>query len=141
MCICLALGPYIAPPNNHSYPTPAATLTRDSVLDMAQLRQYYLDGWGITRQSGDTAVVISDAFLPPNVWNRFMTYLSHVILDVHHYEVFSPGEVAMPIDRHVAAVCAVGRSISAGAVDKWTVVGEWSGALTDVGHTPPAPYT
>lgn len=104
---------------------------------MGQLKQFYQDGWGITREYGDTAVVISDAFEPPASWNGFMTDgWSNVVLDVHHYEVFSPGEAAMPIDRHVASACGVGRSIAAGAVDKWTVVGEWSGALSDVGPPP-----
>ncbi|KAI5818578.1 glycoside hydrolase superfamily [Pyronema omphalodes] len=99
-------------------------------LDMNQVRQYYYDGWGITREYGDIAVVISDAFQPPRSWNGFMTSgFNHVILDVHHYEVFDPNQLSMSIDQHVGQACGVGHDIQ--GADKWTVVGEWSGALTD----------
>ena len=54
----------------------------------------------------------------------------HVIMDTHHYEIFSPGQVAMNPTEHVNAACAFGRD-KLRNVDKWTIVGEWTGAQTD----------
>jgi glucan 1,3-beta-glucosidase len=90
-----------------------------------------MDGWGTVRDSNTyTAVVIGDAFFPPTEWNGFMTQgWNNVILDTHHYEVFSPGELSRSIDEHVGIACGQGQMLR--NVDKWTVVGEWSGALTD----------
>jgi glucan 1,3-beta-glucosidase len=80
-------------------------------LDMNQVRQYWDDGWGIVREYGDIAVVIGDAFQDPPSWNGFMTGWTHVILDTHKYQVFSPGEVAMSIDQHVGTACGVGHML------------------------------
>jgi glucan 1,3-beta-glucosidase len=102
-------------------------------LDLGQLQQYYLDGWEIIH--GDIAVVISDAFRDPMDWNGFMTNgTKNVILDTHHYEVFSPGQLAMNLDSHIDKACGIGGQLD--DVDKWIVIGEWSGALTDVSSIP-----
>ncbi|KAA8904188.1 glycoside hydrolase superfamily [Sphaerosporella brunnea] len=99
-------------------------------LDLNQIKQYWTDGWGITREYGDIAVVIHDAFQDPPSWNGFMTSgWSNVILDTHKYQVFSPGENSMNINDHIGTACSFGRMLR--TCDKWTIVGEWSGALTD----------
>jgi len=54
---------------------------------------------------------------------------SGVMMDVHEYQVFSPGEVAMSWDQHIATACSK-RSQYAN-FHLWTVVGEWSLAFTD----------
>jgi glucan 1,3-beta-glucosidase len=78
-------------------------------LDMNKVRQYWMDGWGITREYGDIAVVIGDAFLDPPSWNGFMSSgWNNVILDTHKYQIFSPGEVAMNINDHVGTACGAG---------------------------------
>ncbi|EHL02159.1 putative Glucan 1,3-beta-glucosidase [Glarea lozoyensis 74030] len=101
--------------------------------DMGLVKKFYYDGWGNVRTtSSNTAVVIHDAFLDPQSWNGFMGYgsgVNDVILDTHIYQIFSQGEVAMKPCQHVQTACA-----SAGRIqntDKWTIVGEWTGAQTD----------
>lgn len=102
-------------------------------LDMGAVKQFYYDGWGNVRNANpDTAVVIHDAFLSPPSWNGFMNYQSGVndiILDTHIYQIFSFAEVAMKPCQHVQVACSqVGNLAN---TDKWTIVGEFSGAQTD----------
>jgi len=98
---------------------------------MDGVRQYWMDGWGTVRDYGNIAVVIHDAFsAEPSDWNGFMsTGWNNVILDTHQYQVFNPSQLALSIDEHVQAACNIGRNLQ--TVDKWTVVGEWTGARTD----------
>lgn len=100
-------------------------------LDIGKLKQFYYDGWGIARESGSewVPVAISDAFQPLESWNGFMNDLNHIIIDAHHYQVFTPDLVAMSEEQHIGAICGYGWSLK--NLDKWTVVGEWSGAYTD----------
>jgi glucan 1,3-beta-glucosidase len=92
-----------------------------------------IDGYGNIRDaSGDIAVVMHDAFLGPLAWNGFansQSGLYNVILDTHIYQIFSPGEVAMKPCDHVRTACGSISSIQ--DTDKWTIVGEWTGAQTD----------
>ncbi|KAH8679968.1 1,3-beta glucanase [Tricladium varicosporioides] len=102
--------------------------------DMSQVKQFYYDGWGNVRDSNsEVAVVIHDAFLDvQSYWNGFMNQASgvnHVILDTHIYQIFSQGEVAMKPCAHVQTACAAGPKVS--GTDKWTIIGEWTGAQTD----------
>ncbi|ESZ99005.1 glucan 1,3-beta-glucosidase precursor [Sclerotinia borealis F-4128] len=102
-------------------------------LDMGAVKQFYYDGWGNVRNANpDTAVVIHDAFLSPPSWNGFMNYQSGVndiILDTHIYQIFSFAEVAMKPCQHVQVACSqIGNLAN---TDKWTIVGEFSGAQTD----------
>ncbi|KAI5795330.1 glucan 1,3-beta-glucosidase [Peziza echinospora] len=101
-------------------------------LNMDRIRKFWQDGYARIRQSNpNTVVVIGDAFQSPQYWNGFMTRPAyhHVLLDFHHYQVFTPGQVAMSEEQHIGQACAAGGDIR--GVDKWTVVGEWSGAFTD----------
>ncbi|KAF8249988.1 glycoside hydrolase, partial [Wilcoxina mikolae CBS 423.85] len=119
-----------AKPQWNNVVTAIELVNERTVLNLDQLKQYYYDGWGAIRDYGDIAVVISDAFRDPTDWNGFMSSgFNNVILDTHHYEVFSPGQLAMNIDSHVSSACGIGKQLN--SVDKWTVIGEWSGALTD----------
>jgi len=103
-------------------------------IDMDALKQFYYDGWGNVRNAnGQTAVVIHDAF--ENVqsyWNGFMNGASgvnNVILDTHIYQIFSQDQVAMKPCDHVQNACTNGPLLA--GTDKWTIVGEWTGAQTD----------
>jgi glucan 1,3-beta-glucosidase len=103
-------------------------------IDMDTLKKFYYDGWGNVRtQNGATAVVIHDAFEDvQSYWNGFMNAQSgvnNVILDTHIYQIFSDGEVAMKPCDHVQTACAAGPKVA--GTDKWTIVGEWTGAQTD----------
>jgi glucan 1,3-beta-glucosidase len=104
-------------------------------VQLDPLKQFYYDGWGRIRQySHDTTVVIHDGFLDPvSAWNGFMNAASgvwYVMLDTHHYEIFDSGQLQISTDQHIQAACSFGSSEVA-KTDKWTIVGEWTGALTD----------
>lgn len=103
-------------------------------VDMDALKKFYYDGWGNVRNAnGNTAVVIHDAFEDVQTyWNGFMNEASgvnNVIIDTHIYQIFSDGEVAMKPCDHVQVACASAAHLA--ATDKWTIVGEWTGAQTD----------
>jgi glucan 1,3-beta-glucosidase len=99
-------------------------------LDMNVVKQFYYDGWGSVRTKGDTAVVIHDAFEGPGWWNGFMTSgFNNVIVDTHIYQIFSDAEVARKPCEHVQVACSQAGSLA--ATDKWTIVGEFTGAQTD----------
>ncbi|GAV28681.1 hypothetical protein PMKS-002155 [Pichia membranifaciens] len=104
-------------------------------LDADQLVDYYNDGYEIVRNEGDVPVIIHDAFfqfnhywdnvlntqIDPSVWD--------VILDHHHYQIFSVGELQRSTDDHVSFACNIGWQES-GEYHS-TLCGEWTAALTD----------
>ncbi|KAK6338698.1 exo-1,3-beta-glucanase [Orbilia brochopaga] len=107
-------------------------------LDVAGIRQFHWDGLGSVRAVGDNWVAMSDAFLHPSYWNpdfngdsRHMVNgrYANVILDHHHYQVFSPGENSRSFNEHIRVACQSHTEVS--GANKYVVVGEWSGALTD----------
>ncbi|KAI9758610.1 MAG: hypothetical protein M4579_002986 [Chaenotheca gracillima] len=105
------------------------------VLNLDDIKQFYYDGFGVVRKSnGDTAVTIHDAFQDvSSYWNGFMNSdagTNNVILDTHQYQIFSPDQVGLSPDDHISTACNYGKN-ELGNVDKWTVVGEWTGAQTD----------
>jgi glucan 1,3-beta-glucosidase len=96
-------------------------------IDMGALKQFYYDGWGNVRNAnGQTAVVIHDAFESiTSYWNGFMNSqsgMNNVILD-------TDGEVGRKPCEHVQVACQQASALS--STDKWTIVGEWTGAQTD----------
>ncbi len=101
------------------------------VLNMDGVKQFYNEGYQTVRYSGDNAVVIHDAFQPLGYWNGYMSLPNyyHVILDHHHYQVFSPGELQRTVDQHIGYACQLGWQRRSESL--WNVVGEWSAALTD----------
>lgn len=103
------------------------------VLNQDAVRQFYRDGFGQVRDTSDTIVVLQDGFQPPNNWNGFLTpsdnNAQNVAIDHHEYQVFSPGLVAMKPWEHRQFVC--NNADSYNGADKWTFVGEWTGAMTD----------
>ena len=104
-------------------------------LNLAEIRTFYQSGYEtVTAASSNYVTVIHDAFEEFQAyWNGFMTPASsgdqNVLLDTHQYQVFTPGQVAMSTADHVAAACALGPQLA--GTDKWTIVGEWTGAQTD----------
>lgn len=70
-----------------------------------------------------------DAFKGVDYWNPFGPGLQKIVLDTHHYEVFDQGSLALNVDQHVGTACAYGRDMQ--GTDKWTIAGEWCGAMTD----------
>ncbi|KAJ5586945.1 Exo-beta-1-3-glucanase (Exg1) [Penicillium hispanicum] len=98
------------------------------------LKQYYYDSWGVIREARqDSTLVIHDGFQPTESWNGFMSGDSgvwFVMMDTHHYEVFDSGLLAMNPSSHVQSACDFANQHVVTS-DKWTVVGEWTGAMTD----------
>lgn len=100
--------------------------------DMNQVKNFYQWGYHNMRSVSSNTVVIHDAFMQPNYWDDIMTVDQGywgVVVDHHHYQVFSPGELLRNIDEHVQVACGWGRS--AKGESKWNVCGEFSAALTD----------
>ncbi|KAF3916041.1 hypothetical protein ABW21_db0202278 [Orbilia brochopaga] len=107
-------------------------------LNTAALRQFHWDGLGSVRAVGGTWVAMSDGFFPPSSWNNDFNgdsrhlvngKYANVIMDHHHYQVFSPGEVSRDFNTQIRVACG-----SLGEVtnsNKYVVVGEWSAAMTD----------
>lgn len=99
-----------------------------------ELKQYYYDAWGVAREaSQNTAVVLHDGFVPTESWNGFMseaTGVWFVMMDTHHYEVFDNGLLALDVNSHAKTACEFANQ-HAVTTDKWTIVGEWTGAMTD----------
>lgn len=98
------------------------------------LKQYYYDSWGVAREvSQNTTVFLHDGFMPTESWNGFMSPAAgvyYVVMDTHHYEVFDNGLLSMDTASHVSTACGfVDDHVLTS--DKWTIVGEWTGAMTD----------
>lgn len=105
-----------------------------SGVDLNNLKQFYYDTWGRLREvNQDTALILHDGFQDIDSWNGFMGPNSgvwNVMMDTHHYEVFDNGLLADNTDQHVQTACTFGKN-KVGTTDKWTIVGEWTGAMTD----------
>jgi glucan 1,3-beta-glucosidase len=102
-------------------------------LDINVLKKFNYDAWGTIRDyNPDTAMVIHDAFEGLSFWNGFMgpgSGTNNVILDTHVYQVFNTEQVALDINGHVSDACGFSSQLS--GTDKPTIVGEWTGAMTD----------
>lgn len=79
----------------------------------------------------DQIVVIHDAFVSNDNWDTFLTNEDSygVVIDHHHYQVFSPGELQRSIEDHIAVACDWANGHLSDA--HWNVAGEFSAALTD----------
>ncbi|KAF2748366.1 glycoside hydrolase family 5 protein [Sporormia fimetaria CBS 119925] len=97
-------------------------------LNMDTVRQFYMDGWGNLKDS-NVAIVIHDAFQGVGSWGSWGEGMWNLMLDTHHYEIFDNGQVAMSPDEHVKMACDFGNQMA--STGKWTISGEWTGAITD----------
>ncbi|KXN89093.1 Glucan 1,3-beta-glucosidase [Leucoagaricus sp. SymC.cos] len=108
------------------------------------IRQYWLDGYDTVRAvepastSGDNrtlGVMIGDAFMGLQTWDGFLTPPrgDHALIDLHSYQIFSDLELNRTFSDHIAYACStlLPSFTSFAASNIWTVVGEWSAALTD----------
>jgi len=96
-------------------------------------KQFYREGFNQVRDVSDTLVILHDGFQTPGAWNNFLVPsdngAQNVAVDHHEYQVFDNGLIAMQPYQHIQQVCAAAPSYTNG--DKWTFVGEWTGAMTD----------
>ncbi|KAI8933914.1 hypothetical protein NX059_009607 [Plenodomus lindquistii] len=110
---------------------PAQFLQDRIKLDVT--KQFYRDGYSQVRAVSETPVIIGDGFMPPSSWNGFLTPsdndAQNVALDHHEYQVFDNQFIRWSPAKHTEYVCTNVDSYS--GADKWTFVGEWTGAMTD----------
>jgi len=99
-----------------------------TAVDINTVKQFYQDGWGNLRDS-NVAVTFHDAFKGVTAWGDWGSGMSNLLLDTHHYEIFSDDQVAQSIDTHVSNACDFGNQMA--STGKWTISGEWTGASTD----------
>lgn len=109
-------------------PFPAAGA---SFLD--NTKRFYQDGYHAIRKiNSETVVVINDAFQGPGYWQGFLspeTGATHVMVDTHQYQIFDAGGIGLSPNQHISAACGLSSQLK--GLDKWTVVGEWTGAQTE----------
>ncbi|KAL9600947.1 MAG: hypothetical protein Q9219_002882 [cf. Caloplaca sp. 3 TL-2023] len=94
--------------------------------------QFYNDGYGNVRKISNTPVMVHDAFQNVSFWNGVLPPpdKSGVIVDHHEYQVFKEELLRLSPADHRKYVCTNSPTYS-GNTNHWTVVGEWSGAMTD----------
>ncbi|KNG49831.1 glucan 1,3-beta-glucosidase precursor [Stemphylium lycopersici] len=95
-------------------------------LDPEMVKQFYRDAFYNLREISDMPAMLHDGFENPWWLNNFLdardNNARNVIVDHHEYQIFDSGTNAMSINQHVS---------NYDGSDKWTIVGEWSGAFTD----------
>jgi glucan 1,3-beta-glucosidase len=106
----------------------------DPALNPDITRQFHRDSYGNQRVvSQSRTFMFHDGFMPPSSYNGFLTpsdnNAQQVVVDHHEYSCFTNELVAMVPWQHRQHVCNNAASWSGS--DKWSIVGEWSGAMTD----------
>lgn len=97
-------------------------------LDMNTVRQFYMDAWGNLKDS-NVAVVFHDAFQGVTSWGGWGAGMWNLMIDTHHYQIFDNGQVSQSPDDHIRQACDFGNQMA--STGKWTIAGEWTGAITD----------
>jgi glucan 1,3-beta-glucosidase len=99
-----------------------------SSVDMGVVKQFYMDGWG-NLETSNVAITFHDAFQGVTSWNDWGSGMWNLLLDTHHYEIFDNSQVSMSVGTHISTACDFGRQMASN--NKWTISGEWTGAMTD----------
>lgn len=103
-------------------------------LNFDKVKQFTRKGYKQQRRTGQNRVVVfQDGFRSPSSYNNFLTpsdqNSQNVAIDHHDYQVFDNYLVGLSRKGHVDQTCKSSGSYF--GADKWTFVGEWSGAMTD----------
>lgn len=113
------------------------TTNGDSNQRLGFTQAYYSDAYYAVRYAqGSSAtgvnVAIQEGFQDLSVWNNFMKppTFENVLLDHHRYSVFDNNIYLSHQDR-LNFYCSLRGSISSADNYHYTVVGEWSTAVTD----------
>lgn len=104
------------------------------ILDSNMVKQFYRDAFYNLREISDTPIMLHDGFVDPSWMNNFLTpedNAHNVIVDHHEYQIFGSGSglASMSTAEHRSLVCNSFQNYASS--DKWTIIGEWSGAMTD----------
>jgi len=102
----------------------------------ATLRQFWQDGYSAVRAAAgaNIKVMIGDGFEGVDAWTDFLTQPSAegVLMDYHEYQIFSVPELQRSFSDHISFACSSMADLTNFATKNiWTVVGEWSTAVTD----------
>lgn len=111
-------------------------------LLMSKLKQFYKETYLDARAYQDTnnTIVFHDAFQSTGYWNNFLNERGsglsrlqnyNILIDHHHYEVFSAGQLNELISGHISSIKSYALGIEKEQNYHPAVVGEWSAALTD----------
>jgi len=105
-----------------------------SELNADDALTYEKDGYNQQRKTSQSrVVVVEDGFRNPSSYNGWLSSsdngAGNVAIDHHEYQVFTTAYVAMMPWQHRQAVCSNAATYS--GADKWTIVGEWTAAMTD----------
>lgn len=111
-------------------------------LSMDKLKDFYKKSYYDARLYQDTnnTIVLHDAFQGLGYWNHFLdtrgnssSRLSNynILIDHHHYEVFTPSQLNLTIEEHISNIANYALDINKEMEYHPAVVGEWSAALTD----------
>lgn len=104
-----------------------------SKLDPNMVKQFYRDSYYNLRLISDTPMMMHDGFWDPAWLNGFLSPSDNnayfVIVDHHEYQVFDPNLMALSPTQHRTLVCNSVNNYQNS--DKWKIIGEWSGAMTD----------
>lgn len=90
-------------------------------------------GWLLKRWTQKTVamfaslsgVVYSDAFKP----HKWSGVAARGIMDIHHYQCFSPADKAMSVPEHIEKVRQLKEKLEKWSNDQPVIIGEWSGGL------------
>ncbi|CAI4801243.1 CCQ_1a_G0050360.mRNA.1.CDS.1 [Saccharomyces cerevisiae] len=105
------------------------------VIDMERLKNLLLKpAYDYLRNkiNSNQIIVIHDAFQPYHYWDGFLNDEKNeygVIIDHHHYQVFSQVELTRKMNERIKIACQWGKD--AVSEKHWSVAGEFSAALTD----------
>lgn len=103
------------------------------------IRQFWLDGYDAVRAvepktNKTLGVMIGEAFMGLQSWTNFLTPPRghNVLIDLHYYQIFSDDQLNRTFSDHISYACStLPPIVSFASSNIWTVVGEWSAALTD----------
>ncbi|EAT86439.2 hypothetical protein HBH56_030420 [Parastagonospora nodorum] len=102
-------------------------------LDKEMVKNFYRDAYYNLREISDMPIMFHDGFEVPSWMNGFLTpqdnNAQNVIVDHHEYQIFDKDLLAFSVEQHLGLMCDSANNLHSS--DKWTIVGEWSGALTD----------
>jgi len=93
------------------------------------VKSFYTSGYDdLNAITDNITVAICDKFYGSQWWNNFNPG-NNLMIDMHVYDIFVAGQVAQSPQEFFSIACGYGPEIK--AASHWTIVGEWSGALTD----------
>ncbi|RCK56052.1 Glucan 1,3-beta-glucosidase 2 [Candida viswanathii] len=123
--------------------------------DLDKLKDFYIESYNDARdiQIVNNTIFFQEAFQPIGYWDDFIADgelnitstangtnrtvtktadFQNIIIDHHHYEVFSESQIALNVSTHLDNIRNYASSI--GNSSTRSIIGEWSAALTDCAH-------